>query len=95
MYKRQGNRFAARSFTDVLYGVLFVMKQLELHPAHVPVYVFGEIAEGDALHQALYPYVADLRVGLPERLQPLALPENAAAFHPYATLLYPFENIPA
>lgn len=86
---RYGNRFLFKEVTDVVYVVLFVMRQLDLHPAQVPVYVFGQVQPDDELCQALYPYVAEVRVGLPERTPMLPLPENAPAYHTYATLLHP------
>ncbi|MCB0375219.1 MAG: DUF3822 family protein [Sinomicrobium sp.] len=57
------NTFSYTAREDFIYYILFTAAQLELDPEAFPVYLLGEIEEGDPLYDILYTYVRHVFFG--------------------------------
>lgn len=82
------NRFEYRDVKDLIYYVLFVMSELRLNAAQLPVVTFGDIEEGSDAYIALHKYLGQLEVGLPESLAAPRLTGNAHPAHRYVNLFH-------
>jgi hypothetical protein len=85
------NRFEYRDVKDLIYYVLYVMSELKLNAAQLPVVAFGAIDVDSDAHIALHKYLGELTVGLPEALKAPRLFVNAPPAHRYVNLFHAVE----
>ncbi|MGS2761603.1 DUF3822 family protein [Sinomicrobium sp. M5D2P9] len=57
------NTFTYTNKEDFIYYILFTAEQLELNPDEFPLYLLGEIHEGDALYTIAYTYIRNVHFG--------------------------------
>lgn len=46
--------------TDLLYHILNLMKQMQINPKHIPVFMSGFVEKNDNLYKLLHNYLADI-----------------------------------
>ncbi|RMA64194.1 DUF3822 family protein [Ulvibacter antarcticus] len=54
------NTYSYRSPEDFIYYILFSFEQLGINPETVPVFLSGEIEEGDDIYKQLYTYIRSI-----------------------------------
>ena len=59
------NSFSYDTKEDFAYYLLFVLEQLDLNAADVPVKLFGEIEEDDAIYTLCYNYIQNISIFAP------------------------------
>ncbi|MBC9796705.1 DUF3822 family protein [Sinomicrobium weinanense] len=57
------NTFEYTNKEDFIYYILFTAEQLQLNPEEFPLYLLGDVHDGDELHQMVYTYVRHVDFG--------------------------------